>query len=43
MIVHDWWKKRFFTAVKDDKITYKNIKKTTTDHGDDYTAGCLLD
>ena len=29
--------------IKDDKATYENIRKITTDKGDDYTAGCLSD
>ena len=36
--------KSFFDQpVKNDKITYENIRKTATDQGDDYTTGCLLD
>ena len=35
--------KSFFDQpVKNDKITYENIRKITTGQGDD-TAGCLLD
>ena len=29
--------------VKDNKVTYKNIRKIATGQGDDYTTGCLLD
>ena len=29
--------------VKNDKVTYENIRKTTTGRGDNYTTGCLLD
>ena len=29
--------------VKNDKVTYKNIRKITIGQGDDYTTGCLLD
>ena len=29
--------------IKDDKVTYENIRKITTGQGDDYTTGCLLD
>ena len=29
--------------VKDNKVTYKNIRKIATGNGDDYTTGCLLD
>ena len=29
--------------VKNDKVTYENIRKITIGQGDDYTAGCLLD
>ena len=36
--------KNFFDQpVKNDKITYENIKKIATCQGDDYTTGCLLD
>ena len=33
----------FDQHVKDNKVTYKNIRKIATGKGDDYTAGCLLD
>ena len=33
----------FDQAVKNDKITYENIRKVPTGQGDDYTTGCLLD
>ena len=36
-------KKFFDQPVKNDKITYENIKKIATGHGDNYTTGCLLD
>ena len=29
--------------MKNDKITYDNIRKVATGQGDDYTTGCLLD
>ena len=29
--------------MKDDKITYENIRKIATAQGDDCTTGCLLD
>ena len=29
--------------VKNDKVTYENIRKIATGWGDDYTTGCLLD
>ena len=29
--------------VKNNKITYENIRKIATGQGDDYTTGCLLD
>ena len=29
--------------VRNDLITYDNIRKIATDQGDDYTTGCLLD
>ena len=36
--------KSFFDQpVKNDKVTYENIRKTTIGQGDDYTTGCLLD
>ena len=33
----------FWSANKNDKITYENIWKITTGQGDDYAASCLLD
>ena len=33
----------FDRPVKNDKVTYENIRKITTGQGDDYTIGCLLD
>ena len=33
----------FDQTVKDNKVTYENIKKIATGRGDDYTTGCLLD
>ena len=33
----------FDQQIKDNKVTYENIKKIATGQGDDYTAGCLLD
>ena len=33
----------FDQHVKDNKVTYKNIRKIATGKGDDYTTGCLLD
>ena len=36
--------KSFFDqTVKNDKVTYENIRKIATGQGDDYTTGCLLD
>ena len=36
--------KNFFDqTVKDDKVTYENIRKIATGQGDNYTTGCLLD
>ena len=36
--------KNFFDEpVKNDKVTYENIRKITIGQGDDYTTGCLLD
>ena len=36
-------KKLFWLTNRIDKITYENIRKITTDQGDGYTTGCLLD
>ena len=33
----------FDQPVKNDKVTYENIRKVATGQGDDYTTGCLLD
>ena len=33
----------FNQPIKNNKITYENIRKTAIGHGDDYTTGCLLD
>ena len=33
----------FDQPIKDNKVTYENIRKITTGKGDDYTTGCLLD
>ena len=36
--------KRFFDqSIKNNKVTYENIRKTTTGQGDNYTTGCLFD
>ena len=36
--------KNFFDQpIKNDKVTYENIRKIATCQGDDYTNGCLLD
>ena len=36
--------KSFFDQpIKNDKVTYKNIRKIATGQGDDHTTGCLLD
>ena len=36
--------KNFFDQpVKNDKVTYENIRKIATGQGDDYTTGCALD
>ena len=36
--------KNFFDQpVKNDKLTYENIRKITIGHGHDYTSGCSLD
>ena len=33
----------FDQPVKNNKVTYENIRTIATDQGDDYTTGCLLD
>ena len=33
----------FDQPVKDNKVTYENIRKVATGKGDNYTTGCLLD
>ena len=33
----------FFQQVKDNKVTYENIREIATGQGDDYATGCLLD
>ena len=33
----------FDQPVKNDKVTYGNIRRIATSQGDDYTTGCLLD
>ena len=33
----------FDQPIKDNKVTYENIRKIATDQGDGYTTGCLLD
>ena len=33
----------FGETMKNNKVTYENIRKIATGQGDDYTAGCLLD
>ena len=36
--------KNFFDQpIKNNKVTYENIRKISTGQGDDYTTGCLLD
>ena len=36
--------KNFFDQpVKNDKVTYENIRKIATGRGDEYPTGCLLD
>ena len=32
----------FDQPIKDNKVTYENIRKVATGKGDDYTTGCLL-
>ena len=33
----------FDQPIKNNKVTYENIRKITTGQGDDYTTGCFLD
>ena len=33
----------FDQPIKDNKVTYENIRKIGTGQGDDYTTGCVLD
>ena len=33
----------FHRPVKNNKVTYENIRKIVTGQGDDYKTGCLLD
>ena len=33
----------FDQPIKNNKVTYENIRKIATGQGDDYTTGCLLD
>ena len=33
----------FDQPIKDNNVTYDNIRKIATGQGDDYTTGCLLD
>ena len=33
----------FDQLVKDNKVTYENLRRIATGKGDDYTTGCLLD
>ena len=40
---YDRWKKFFNQPVKNDLITYDNIRKIATAQGDDYINECLLD
>ena len=35
--------KTFLINVKDNKVTYRNLRIIATGQGDDYTTGCLLD
>ena len=36
-------KNLFDQPIKNDEITYDNIRKIATGQGDDYTTNCLLD
>ena len=33
----------FYQPMKNNKVTYENIRKIATGQGDDYAIGCLLD
>ena len=33
----------FDQSIKNNKVTYENIRKIATGQGDNYTTGCLLD
>ena len=33
----------FDQPIKDNKVTYENIRKIATGQGDDYTTGCFID
>ena len=33
----------FDQPIRDNNVTYENIRKIATRQGDDYTTGCLLD
>ena len=33
----------FDQSIKNNKVTYENIRKIAPGQGDDYTTGCLLD
>ena len=33
----------FDQPIKDDKVTYENMRKVATGKGDNYTTGCWLD
>ena len=37
------WQDFFDKPIKNDLITFDNIRKIATGQGDDYTTGCLLD
>ena len=37
------WCYIFYQPVKNDLMTYENIRKIATGQGDDYRTGCLLD
>ena len=37
------WENLFDQPVKNNNVTYENIRKIAAGQGDDYTTGCLLD
>ena len=40
---HNYCRKLSLSTNKNNKVTFENIRKIGTGHGDHYTTGCLLD